>query len=690
MSLTRLTCPSCKAVLSTDKPVAPGKTIRCPRCKETFAAPGAKETATDQERPGKTSPNTPEARLEPSASRRPPSAPVRSKPRKRDWDDDDDDLDDEDDDFEERPRRRRRDRESSSSFPIVPVLVAGGAMVMLLIAALIAGSWYYFHKKAPQFVEQSAQPVAFQPMPANQPPVSSRPVSREDWLQDLDAAKRQAAAEKKDLLIFFDGSDWSKLSKELSEKILMTSRFRDIVRDTFVFVLIDFPETPAGKAKVADAGRNEHIAQTYGIAGFPTVLLADNQGRPYAAVGYVEDEMTPDAYAQACVDHQSERAARDGYFDNIAKSQGMDKAQAAAEAADFLSKNSLLGCYAPEMQEWLKLARDADPKNEHGVYERLFMDDYLRQLQTLDPDKGDEMLRCAAQLDDWKKTHKFKDQDIAVSMHLVAGHYLATAGKVTAALHYLKEAGKYKESRRFHQYLERAQTKPFSALWISSGSGFVVGDGLIMTNHHVVKGGGRIMVRLPKQEDPVPAEVVADDEKRDMAIIRIKNAAGLKLEPLIVAGDRALDRGEQVAAFGFPLGDMYGAGLKLTTGDIAGLPEPGNENMLLLTTKVNPGNSGGPLCDSFGNVVGMVSAKSTRNDVFRAVESYGMAIPAADLQAFLAKHIKGFKHGTANTQKLEWKAVDHMVSGSVFMVLKPESKLETSFGGHLTLEPRKH
>lgn len=689
MSLTRLTCPSCNAVLTTDKPVAPGKSIRCPRCKETFAAPAAKETARDAERPSKPSARAPEARPERPASRRSASAPLRPKAIKRDWDDDDDDFDDEDDDFDERPRRRRRP-ESSSSFPIVPVLVVGGAMVMLLIAALVAGSWYYFHKKGPQFVEQSAKPVAFQPMAVNQPAVSSHPVSREDWLQDLDAAKRQAAAEKKDLLIFFDGSDWSKLSKELSEKFLMTSRFRDIVRDTFIFVLIDFPETPAGKAKVADAARNEKLAQTYGIAGFPTVLLADDQGRPYAAVGYVEGDMTPDGYAQACVDHQAERAARDGYFGNIARSQGMEKAQAAAVAAHFLLTNSLLGCYAPEMQEWLKLARDVDPKNEHGLYERLFMDDYLRQLETLDPDKGDEMLRCVAQLDDWKKTHKFKDQDIAVYMHLIAGHYLATAGKVKTALTYLKQAEKYKESPRFKHYLERAQDTPFHALGISSGSGFMIADGIMMTNHHVVKGGGRIMVRLPKQEEPVAAEVIADDEKRDMALIRLKSTAGLALKPLNVAGDRTLDRGEQVAAFGFPLGDQYGAGLKLTTGDIAGLPEPGNENMLLLTTKVNPGNSGGPLCDSFGNVVGMVSAKSTRNDVFRAVESYGMAIPAADLQAFIAKHIKGYKHPAASAQKKPWNEVDHMVSGSVFMVLKPESKLETSFGGHLTLEPRKH
>src|SRR5207237_6155773 len=139
-----------------------------------------------------------------------------------------------------------------------------------------------------------------------------------------------------------------------------------------------------------------------------------------------------------------------------------------------------------------------------------------------------------------------------------------------------------------------------------------------------------VQVYLPGKE-PLFAEVIGGDEERDLALIQIKVADGIMLKPLNVPGERMVSRGEKVAAFGYPLGDKVGAGLKLTTGVVSGLPEKGNNNMLVLDAKVNPGNSGGPLCDAFGNVVGVVTAKSFST---RTVESYGMALPGSDLDAF--------------------------------------------------------
>jgi S1-C subfamily serine protease len=117
------------------------------------------------------------------------------------------------------------------------------------------------------------------------------------------------------------------------------------------------------------------------------------------------------------------------------------------------------------------------------------------------------------------------------------------------------------------------------------------------------------------------------------------------------------------------MSDSLGSGLKLTQGRIAALPDPTADNMLLLDLRVNPGNSGGPLCDNRGNVVGMVTAKT--NALLE--DSYGMARPANELLKFLEAHLPAEAArpaSFASEQPLEWDAVDARVSSSVLMLVK--------------------
>jgi S1-C subfamily serine protease len=161
--------------------------------------------------------------------------------------------------------------------------------------------------------------------------------------------------------------------------------------------------------------------------------------------------------------------------------------------------------------------------------------------------------------------------------------------------------------------------------------------------------------------------MVAQDEDRDMALIHFNVPAGMAPRPLTLAAGRQVHRGERVAALGYSLGEFVGAGLKLTTGVVSALPELGNGLMIVLDAKVNPGNSGGPLCDAGGNVVGMITAKSIS---YENVESYGMALPARDLEAFLKKNLKNYQPAAAEPKPLQWDEIDRLVSGSVFMITK--------------------
>jgi S1-C subfamily serine protease len=278
------------------------------------------------------------------------------------------------------------------------------------------------------------------------------------------------------------------------------------------------------------------------------------------------------------------------------------------------------------------------------------------------------MINLVTLLDNEKKAYAIKDANRGARLHMMAAELLARAGNGKLAANYWNAAREYKPTDRDLSEALAGGPAINPAVQRRSGTGFAVAPGgYVLTNHHVVAGNGRVLVRHPQAKDPVPAKLIAKDADRDLALLQVELPAGVTLRPLLLAASRTINRGDKVAAFGYPLGEVFGSGLKLTTGVISALPEQGNENMLLLDVKVNPGNSGGPLCDTSGNVVGMIAAKS-RGGGF--IESYGMALPAKDLDQFVRKHVKGYKLGLLGTRTLQWDAVDRLVSGSVFMIVQ--------------------
>ncbi len=139
----------------------------------------------------------------------------------------------------------------------------------------------------------------------------------------------------------------------------------------------------------------------------------------------------------------------------------------------------------------------------------------------------------------------------------------------------------------------------------SSGSGFfVTEDGCLATSFHVVEGAARIVIRTEK--GTLPAKLVSADKVNDVAVLK----ADGKFPAVPVAPSRATKLGETVFTIGFPNIDLQGFAPKVTQGEISSLTgAQGDPREFQISAAVQPRNSGGPLVNQYGNVVGIVEAR---------------------------------------------------------------------------------
>ncbi|MBR0674143.1 trypsin-like peptidase domain-containing protein [Roseomonas soli] len=140
----------------------------------------------------------------------------------------------------------------------------------------------------------------------------------------------------------------------------------------------------------------------------------------------------------------------------------------------------------------------------------------------------------------------------------------------------------------------------------STGTGFVVGPDQVLTNHHVVEGCSRIFVRAADGRTlPVP-QAPASDARRDLALVRAPGNPG----PALAFRANPVRRGESVVTYGFPLAGLLSSGPTLTTGEVSALSGlADNQTQFQISAPVQQGNSGGPLLDRQGNVVGVIVSK---------------------------------------------------------------------------------
>jgi formylglycine-generating enzyme required for sulfatase activity len=183
----------------------------------------------------------------------------------------------------------------------------------------------------------------------------------------------------------------------------------------------------------------------------------------------------------------------------------------------------------------------------------------------------------------------------------------------------------------------------------SSGTGFAIAPGLVVTNQHVVAGCTSLAIVLPGQERR-PARLIADDADVDLALIY---ALGL---PGSIASIRStpVRLGEQVYAFGFPLAGALASSGNFTSGLVSALRGLGDrQGELQFSAPIQPGNSGGALLDRSGLVIGVVQSKL---DVIRAARITGdiaqnvnFAVGGDALTAFLQKNRATMQRQPAGT-----------------------------------------
>jgi S1-C subfamily serine protease len=179
---------------------------------------------------------------------------------------------------------------------------------------------------------------------------------------------------------------------------------------------------------------------------------------------------------------------------------------------------------------------------------------------------------------------------------------------------------------------------PLGEQGAGAGTGMVISSsGQVLTNNHVIEGASRITVTVNGRSRPYTARVVGADPSDDIALLQVEDAPGL--HPVAIGDSSALRIGQEVVAIGNAFGrggspavsegTVSGLGRSVAVGDGRGGVER-LAGLIQTNASIEPGESGGPLANSVGQVVGMITA-GTRPGFGTRTSGAGFAIPSNTL-----------------------------------------------------------
>jgi len=206
----------------------------------------------------------------------------------------------------------------------------------------------------------------------------------------------------------------------------------------------------------------------------------------------------------------------------------------------------------------------------------------------------------------------------------------AAAGQLTPRQIYQRDAPGvvYVTATVIEQSQSPFQLFPTNSRGVNTGSGFVIDrNGTILTNAHVINGAVKITVAFANNQT-VTAKVIGKDPDDDLALLKV-NPDGLTLVPLPLGDSSTVEVGDPT----FAIGNPFGLPRSLTTGVVSALQRsiqaPNNfgiDNVIQTDAPLNPGNSGGPLINAQGQVIGINSQIETGTSGNGSV-GIGFAIP---------------------------------------------------------------
>jgi len=194
------------------------------------------------------------------------------------------------------------------------------------------------------------------------------------WLDSYNEGVMQAEKEGKDLLLLFTGTDWIEMCEIFFRDVLSQSGFVEPVRERFVLVKLEYPEDnrfPAERRQ--EAAQLQLLRDAYRIPGFPTLVISDVQGRPFAFTGY--QPIGAQQYAAMCLVLAETKSRRAAALEAAEKLEGPRRTEAIARGIPELPGNMGARFFRKEIEA----AIAADPQNESG-----FVDDFRRLIADVD------------------------------------------------------------------------------------------------------------------------------------------------------------------------------------------------------------------------------------------------------------------------------------------------------------------
>ena len=192
-------------------------------------------------------------------------------------------------------------------------------------------------------------------------------------------------------------------------------------------------------------------------------------------------------------------------------------------------------------------------------------------------------------------------------------------GKITSVEEGIWKDGEFQYAKKLSPSVPVAKTPTHDdeIISASSGSGFAVSsDGYVITNHHVIEGCQKVVVHIKGKE--LPVTVVTYDPQNDLALLK----GDFRPKTVFPLSSNRPELLQDIYVAGYPFGDKFSTSVKVTKGIISSLTGLGNNfSNIQIDAALQSGNSGGPILDDFGNVIGVAVSKLDAKYMF---EEFGI------------------------------------------------------------------